>query len=156
MRSGHVAVVSRVLSAREVLIDHANWGGPGIRRGTVMRGISVVDVSPANDWSEVRVQVGWNRGTYGRVYPTYGFIYNRPDITGGTMLAGSGGGTTPRFQRSASAAGLGSRGQAFRLGGLDRWEELAEQPAAGTRRAASPHASQHLDLSIRTLGDAAR
>jgi surface antigen len=73
MRLGHVAVVSEVVSPREVRIDHANWGGGGVARGVV-----VVDVSGANDWSAVRVQVG-NRGEFGSVYPTYGFIYNRPD-----------------------------------------------------------------------------
>jgi surface antigen len=77
MRSGHVAVVSRVLGPREVLIDHANWEGPGIRKGTVMRGVSVVDASENNDWTMVRVQVGYSDGTYGRSYPTNGFIHNR-------------------------------------------------------------------------------
>lgn len=86
MRLGHVAVVSRVLGNREVLIDHANWGGPGIRRGTVMRGVRVVDASEANDWSAVRVQVGWDDDTLGRTYPLHGFIHNRED-TGGTMVA---------------------------------------------------------------------
>jgi hypothetical protein len=78
MRRGHVAVVSRVVNDRTVLIDHANWAGPGIRSGTVMRGVTVIDVSDRNDWSAVRVQVGWNNDSFGRVYPTYGFIYNRP------------------------------------------------------------------------------
>jgi surface antigen len=58
MRSGHVAVVERVVSSREVHIHHANWGGPGIRRGSIMRGVSVIDASPGNDWTQVRVQVG--------------------------------------------------------------------------------------------------
>ncbi|MDJ0387231.1 CHAP domain-containing protein [Roseomonas sp. E05] len=77
MRLGHVAVVSRVVSAREILVDHANWEGPGIRKGTVMRGVSVIDVSPQNDWTEVRVQIGRSDEAYGRVYPTNGFIFNR-------------------------------------------------------------------------------
>jgi surface antigen len=77
MRRGHVAVVSRVVNDRTVLIDHANWAGPGIRSGTVMRGVTVIDVSDRNDWTAVRVQVGWNNDSFGRVYPTYGFIYNR-------------------------------------------------------------------------------
>jgi surface antigen len=144
MRLGHVAVVSRVLSAREVLVDHANWAGPGIRRGTVMRGVSVIDVSPDNDWTQVRVQVGWTSGTYGRVYPTHGFIYNRPDPTGGTMLAGRSHG--PRI---ASAA---ADGREMQRRGTPRWVELAEEPAIG---ASSPHARRHLDLSIRTLEAAA-
>jgi hypothetical protein len=78
MRRGHVAVVSRVVNDRTVLIDHSNWAGPGIRSGTVMRGVTVIDVSDRNDWTAVRVQVGWNNDSFGRVYPTYGFIYNRP------------------------------------------------------------------------------
>lgn len=77
MRSGHVAVVSRVLGPREVLIDHANWEGPGIRKGTIMRGVSVVDASENNDWTMVRVQVGTSDGIYGRSYPANGFIHNR-------------------------------------------------------------------------------
>jgi surface antigen len=81
MRYGHVAVVSEVLGSRHVLIDHANWAGPGIRRGTVTHGVHVVDVSPANDWTDVRVQVGRGQEDFGRSYPTYGFIYNRPDNT---------------------------------------------------------------------------
>jgi surface antigen len=79
MRMGHVAVVERQVSAREITVHHANWEGPGIRKGTVTRNISVVDVSDANDWTAVRVQVGHDADTYGRTYPTYGFIFNRPD-----------------------------------------------------------------------------
>lgn len=84
MRMGHVAVVSRVVDARVIEIDHANWGGPGIRRGSVMRGVRVMDVSDANDWTRVRVQVGHSAEAFGRVYPTHGFIHNRP---AGSMVA---------------------------------------------------------------------
>lgn len=76
MRHGHVAVVTDVVNSREVLVDHANWGSRRIGgRGQVAKGMSVVDISPKNDWTQVRV---WNRrsGEYGtRTYPTYGFIY---------------------------------------------------------------------------------
>ena len=78
MNMGHVAVVSRVVNGRMIEIDHANWGGPGIRRGTIMRNINVLDVSPDNSWTTVRVQTGWDSGTFGREYPTHGFIHNRP------------------------------------------------------------------------------
>ena len=81
MSLGHVAVVSGVIDSREITIDHANWAGGGISRG-----VRVMDVSEGNDWSAVRVSLG-NNGAYGSVYPTYGFIYNRPDH--GTMLANS-------------------------------------------------------------------
>lgn len=100
MRSGHVAVVERVVSPREVLIHHANWGGPGIRRGSIMRGVSVIDVSPNNDWTRVRVQTGHSTENYGRIYPVYGFIHNRPDTSGGGMFAG----TTPRGGAARAAA----------------------------------------------------
>lgn len=76
MRHGHVAVVSQVVNSREVLVDHANWGSRRTGgRGVVAKHMAVVDISPRNDWTEVRV---WNRGSddYGtRAYPTYGFIY---------------------------------------------------------------------------------
>jgi hypothetical protein len=77
MRLGHVAVVSRVVGKRELLIDHSNWEGPGIRKGTVMHNVSVIDASERNDWTEVRVQIGRSDEAYGRIYPTNGFIYNR-------------------------------------------------------------------------------
>ncbi len=88
MARGHVAVVSRVVNPRTVQIDHANWAGPGIRRGSVMRGVTVVDVSDRNDWSSVRVQVGHGAENFGRTYPTHGFIYNRP-AGSGLMMAGA-------------------------------------------------------------------
>ena len=84
MRLGHVAVVERVVNSREVEIDHANWWGPGAGRGGISTNIPVVDVSANNDWSEVRVGLG-HSGTFGSVYATYGFIYDRPDR--GTMVA---------------------------------------------------------------------
>jgi surface antigen len=77
MRLGHVAVVTRVVNAREVMVDHANWTTGG-RRGAISRNVAVVDVSEANNWSAVRVELDRD-GTFGSVYPTYGFIYNRPD-----------------------------------------------------------------------------
>ncbi len=82
MRLGHVAVVSNVVDSRTVQIDHANWSG----RGVVTRNVTVMDASPDNDWSAVRVTMG--NGEFGSVYPTYGFIYDRPDK--GVMLANAG------------------------------------------------------------------
>ncbi len=73
MRLGHVAVVSSVVNSREVLIDQSHWNSRGVARD-----VSVIDVSPDNDWSSVRVAIGHGE-TYGSIYPTYGFIYARPD-----------------------------------------------------------------------------
>jgi len=74
LRHGHVAVVSRVLSAREIRVDHANWDSGG-GKGRVARDQPVMDVSPGNDWSLVRI---W----YPRVHdygisrwPAFGFIH---------------------------------------------------------------------------------
>jgi len=79
MHLGHVAVVTRVVNTREIEIDHANWAGGGVARG-----VSVVDVSENNDWTAVRVGLG-RSDSFGSVYPTYGFIYDRPDT--GNLLA---------------------------------------------------------------------
>jgi surface antigen len=68
---GHVAVVTHVLSAREIVVDHANW----LRGGRIHLRERVRDVSPGNDWSTVQVWYTPGR-KYGRAgYPTYGFIY---------------------------------------------------------------------------------
>ena len=77
MRLGHVAVVSRIINRREIEIDQANWWSAGMR-GAVSRDVPVVDVSEANDWTAVRVGLG-DGSKYGAVYPTHGFIYDRPD-----------------------------------------------------------------------------
>jgi hypothetical protein len=81
-RSGHVAVVSRVISATQILVDHANWGN----RGEIILGALMVDVSPNNDWSRVRV---WHPPTNGlgmRRYPVFGFI--RPTRTDVAVATG--------------------------------------------------------------------
>ena len=68
MRLGHVAVVTNVIDQRQIEIDQANWSGPGIYSGGVSRSIRVVDVSPANDWTAVRVELGHTED-FGSVYP---------------------------------------------------------------------------------------
>ena len=75
MSKGHVAVVSQVLTDRIIQVTHANWSLIDGARGQVERDVTVVDVSPAGDWSQVKV---WYdpAGDLGKtVYPTYGFIY---------------------------------------------------------------------------------
>ena len=89
MRSGHVAVVSKIVGAREILVDHANWV-----RGRVSKAMSVVDTSPGNDWTSVKVQLVPN-STAGRDNPTFGFIYPR-SLPAGFMEANIDG-REPRF-----------------------------------------------------------
>jgi hypothetical protein len=67
---GHVAVVQKVISSREIRVDHANW----LDDGSIYINDPVADVSAGNDWSAVRVfniQTGaWG----GNIYPVKGFI----------------------------------------------------------------------------------
>ncbi len=79
MRLGHVAVVSQVLTERIIQVTHANWSLIGGKRGQVEKDVTVVDVSPQGDWSQVKV---WYdpKGELGTTtYPTYGFIYKALD-----------------------------------------------------------------------------
>ena len=72
---GHVALVEKRLDDRTVLIDHANWSRIGGRRGHVERSVRVVDVSPNNDWSQVRVWYASLSGVGDTVYKVRGFVY---------------------------------------------------------------------------------
>ena len=82
---GHVAVVEKIISPREIRIDHANW----LDDGSVFINDPVLDVSPDNDWSAVRV---WNIKTGawgGNTYPVQGFILSgqAPVQTPDTLVA---------------------------------------------------------------------
>jgi len=68
--AGHVAVVTRVIGTRQIVVDHANWLGGG----EIITGALIEDASAANDWSQVRV---WNVQTNSmglRPYPVFGFV----------------------------------------------------------------------------------
>ena len=72
---GHVAVVSRIVEPRVVLLTHANWSRQNGERGHAEQDVTLFDVSPENDWTEVKV---WYRdvgGLGGTIYPVDGFIY---------------------------------------------------------------------------------
>jgi hypothetical protein len=89
---GHVAVVSKVLSAREILVTQANWV-----RHRVTEDQPVVDVSILNNWSEVRMFWPPSGQMGSHEYPAYGFI--RPDraLSHDEIAAG-----TPRAIRVAT------------------------------------------------------
>jgi hypothetical protein len=77
---GHVAVVTKIMGPREIRVDQANWEN----RGEIDHNTPVLDVSPNNDWSQVRV---WNirTGSFGgHIYAIKGFIQR-------TLAAGVGG-----------------------------------------------------------------
>ena len=67
---GHVAVVRRVVSDREIVIDHANW----LNDGRVYLDQPVMDVSADNDWSAVRVWYAPGHQYGARTYAVQGFI----------------------------------------------------------------------------------
>jgi hypothetical protein len=71
MRDGHVAVVSRVLNNREILVEHANW----LNHGRIHYNTLIRDVSSNNNWSAVRVWYAPGNTLGKRTYPTYGFIH---------------------------------------------------------------------------------
>jgi len=89
MSRGHVAVVSDILTDRVIRVTHANWGGS---RGKVEENVTVVDVSGAGDWSQVKVWYSPIHDLGTTVYPTYGFIYNgaRDAFDGARQLASTG------------------------------------------------------------------
>jgi hypothetical protein len=68
---GHVAVVTHVESSRIIRVDQANW----LNNGEISVGVPVIDVSPDNDWSQVRVWHIPGNHWGGRVYVAEGFIH---------------------------------------------------------------------------------
>ena len=110
MRLGHVAVVTQIVDSRTIQIDQSHWNANGISRD-----VSVIDVSQNNDWSAVRVALG-HGDTFGSIYPTYGFIYPRPDRSGRIVTARSDA-ALPRVEMAPSDL-------------RDRNAEVAETPDA--------------------------
>ena len=86
MALGHVAAVSRVIDSRTVLLDHANWSPINGRRGQIERDVRAIDVSPANDWSQVRVWYAPLGDLGTTAWSVAGFIYNERES--GSPLGG--------------------------------------------------------------------
>jgi CHAP domain len=84
-RRGHVAVVRQVVDPRTIVVDHANWGNDG----RIYLSAPILDESPKNDWSRVRV---WHTPTnqWGkRIYKAKGFILPTTAVAGAGMISGS-------------------------------------------------------------------
>lgn len=125
MRLGHVAVVTRVMNARTIIVDQANWPSNAMRGG-ISHNVAVVDVSEANNWSAVRVELAQSGG-FGSVYPTYGFIYNRPDT----------GIVSTRVKRPAPLSNINPAPSDLRPAAERPWqvfEEVAVRSASTPRR----------------------
>lgn len=135
MRYGHVAVVDRIVSSREIRIHHANWGWDQRTRGRVMHDVAVRDVSPANDWTQVRV---WHApsGTFGaRVNPTYGFIYASRLQDASAPPAGQAAAAAPTGHPGAKASATGGQSGAE---GLNRQVLARLQTAASGPQGTGP------------------
>jgi hypothetical protein len=78
MRDGHVAVVTRMVNSREILVDHANWAS-GAARGRIATDQRVVDVSAGNDWSLVRVWYPRIDALGNTAFPVRGFVHAQPE-----------------------------------------------------------------------------
>ena len=68
---GHLAVVTRIVSDREIVANHANW----LNNGKIHLDTPIRDVSPGNDWSAVRIWYTPSHVLGKSTYPAYGFIY---------------------------------------------------------------------------------
>lgn len=76
MRAGHVGTVTDIVNDRTIRITHANWSPINGTRGQIERNVEVVDVSPNNDWTQVRVWYAPIGKIGTSAYPTNGFIYS--------------------------------------------------------------------------------
>jgi len=70
LKHGHVAVVTHIVSNREIRVDQANWQN----KGEIDLATPVLDVSAKNDWSKVRVWDMRSNGFGAHVYAISGFI----------------------------------------------------------------------------------
>lgn len=78
---GHVAVVSRIVEPRVVMVTHANWSRLNGARGHAEQDVTLFDVSERGDWSIVKVWFRDSAGLGSSRYPVNGFIYGAPDPT---------------------------------------------------------------------------
>ena len=70
LKRGHLAVVSEIVSPREIRVEQANW----LNRGEIDHATPILDVSDDNDWSKVRVWDVPSRQFGTRIYAISGFI----------------------------------------------------------------------------------
>ena len=76
MQLGHIAVVSKIVDSRNILLSHANWSPINGRRGQIERNVAAVDVSRNNDWSRVKIWYAPISALGKTAYPVNGFIYS--------------------------------------------------------------------------------
>jgi surface antigen len=72
MNVGHLAVVTAIRNARTIDVTQSNWLPYRIEHDQ-----PVIDVSAANDWTQVRVWYEPVQAMGKTIYPAYGFILPR-------------------------------------------------------------------------------
>jgi surface antigen len=130
MRLGHVAVVSQVLTDRIIQISHANWSLIDGDRGKVEQNVTVVDVSPQGDWSQVKV---WNDPSHNlgtTVYPTYGFIYQDAVTATSAKIAAAQNAAIAMAQSAASQVAAAVQPGSAPLGVLNQAADSTDRIAA--------------------------
>ncbi|CAN7503087.1 CHAP domain-containing protein [Phenylobacterium sp. LjRoot225] len=144
MKLGHVAVVSQVLTDRIVQITHANWSPIEGSRGKIEKDVTLVDVSPGGDWSQVKVWYDPSRDLGGSTYPTYGFIY--PDAQA-RRVANSGLNTAENTALAMAQTAANQMATAVRPGAgplhmlsqvVDSTDQIGALIAAATRGDSKP------------------
>jgi surface antigen len=111
-RLGHVAAVSKIIDSRTVLISHANWSPINGRRGQIEDNVRAIDVSPDNDWSEVRVWYGPSQALGNTHWPLAGFIYAKKPRKNESL--------TPRATLASAETGLKEKRGELRRGDRTR------------------------------------
>lgn len=138
MQLGHVATVSRVIDSRTVLLDHANWSPVNGRRGQIERDVRAVDVSPANDWSQVRVWYGPIQALGTTVWPVHGFIYGEEARLPETRLAATGSSRVAPSPRAPARPLSSTPSRAF----MNAFAAMAEPAVDDRRSLAAQHSAQ--------------
>ena len=104
LNRGHVSLVSNVIDRRTIEVDHTWLDGTGLRRN-----MRVVDVSPHNDWSAVRV---WHEPSDQlglRVYASYGFILPEGQPARGRVMDARDSGIDTGFTVTPTGRGAAKR-----------------------------------------------
>jgi len=140
MRLGHVAVVSQVLTDRIIQITHANWSMIEGDRGHVEQNVTVIDVSPEGDWSQVKVWNDPSRNLGATVYPTYGFIYQDAYAAAASKFAAASSAAVSMAQNAANQVVAAVRPGASPLQMLGQAADSTDRIAALIQMATGPSA----------------
>ncbi len=74
---GHLAVVTRIVNEREIIVNHANWLG----KGRIHLDTPVRDISARNDWSAVKFWYVPGNVLGKSPSPVSGFIYPKGKLS---------------------------------------------------------------------------